>query len=280
LRSRALQGKAATQTDQSDRGQSGAGASLAWGVCPEGFTRLVDGEGNRLVVRQDQTQYVNFSLCVDGPAKVDGESHYYGRGTIRLRHLANGETAVIRRYLHGGALLRVTGAWFFTWPPRPFRELAITEELRRRGLRTVEVYAACISRPTGPFYRGWLITRQLPGAEDLWSALRSGLAERLGLERALEIAAESVAALHREGVYHADLNLKNILLRAEESSIAAYIIDFDKAKLLLGKLPPPLRTKNLARLERSVRKLDPERRFLTAAAWDRFMSCYHAACRS
>jgi len=122
-----------------------------------------------------------------------------------------------------------------------------------------------------------LITRQLPDAEDLWLALKTGLAERLDFDRVLRIVAESIAALHRQGVYHADLNLKNILIRAEGTDVAAYVIDFDKSKVFLDKLPAPLARKNLDRLERSVRKLDPERKFLPAEAWDRFVSYYHAA---
>ncbi len=253
------------------------GAKLIWGVSPEGFSRIVDQHGNRLVVRHDQIANIDFSLCTAEADKSDSEPRYYGRGAIRTQRLANGHTAVVRPYLHGGAFRRITRYWFFTWPPRPFRELSITEELRRRGLRTVEVYAACVSRPFGPFYRAWLITRQLPDAEDLGSALKSGFAERVGFERALRTVAESIAALHREGVYHADLNLKNILLRAEAADFAAYIIDFDKAKVFLGRLPAPFARKNLARLKRSARKLDPERKFLTAAAWDRLVSYYHAA---
>ena len=134
-----------------------------------------------------------------------------------------------------------------------------------------------MSRPFGPFYRGWLITRQLPDAEDLWSALKTGFAERLDFDRVLRIVGESMAALHRQGVYHADLNLKNILIRAEGTDVAAYVIDFDKSKVFLGKLPAPLARKNLDRFERSVRKLDRERKFLPAEAWNQFLSYYHAA---
>jgi 3-deoxy-D-manno-octulosonic acid kinase len=253
------------------------GAKLAWGVSPEGFSRVIDRHGNRLVVRQDQIANIDFSLCQADSDKSDCEPRYYGRGAIRTHGLANGYMAVVRPYFHGGAFRRITRYWFFSWPPRPFRELSITEELRRRGLRTLEVYAACVSRPCGPFYRAWLITRQLPDAEDLWSALKSGFVERVGFERTLRIVAESIAALHREGVYHADLNLKNILLRAEGADHAAYIIDFDKAKVFLGRLPASFARKNLARLKRSARKLDPEQKFFTAAAWDRFVSYYHAA---
>jgi 3-deoxy-D-manno-octulosonic acid kinase len=277
LKTRVLQTKRIAQTGYSLEVPGDTGAKLVWGVSPEGFERLVDGRGNRLLIRQDQLDYIDFSLFQSSPAKTAGESRYYGRGAIWLSQLANGETAVIRPYLHGGALRRLTGDRFFTWPPRPFRELAITEELRRRGLRTLEIYAACVSRPFGPFYRGWLITRQLSDAEDLWSALKTGLAERLDFDRVLRIVAESMAALHRQGVYHADLNLKNILIRAEGTDVAAYVIDFDKAKVFLGKLPAPLARRNLDRLERSVRKLDPERKFFPAEAWDRFVSYYHAA---
>jgi predicted Ser/Thr protein kinase len=115
----------------------------------------------------------------------------------------------------------------------------------------------------------------LSHAEDLWSALQSGLVDRVGLRVALQAVAESVRAMHREGVYHGDLNLKNILLRLENGAVAGYIIDFDKAKLFLGQLPPGLVKKNLDRLLRSARKLDPEQKYLPAGAWNEFVDLYH-----
>jgi Lipopolysaccharide kinase (Kdo/WaaP) family len=246
---------------------------LTWGALPEGFTKITDGRGHRLIVRQDRIADIDCSVCSDDPDPLE-HCGYRGRNALRALTLSDGETALIRRYQHGGFFRGLTGAWFFSWPPRPFRELAITEELRRRGLRTVEVYAACVGPTKGPFYRGWLVTRQLSHAEDLWSALQSGLVGRIGLRVALQAVAESVRAMHREGVYHGDLNLKNILLRLENGTVAGYIIDFDKAKLFLGQLPPELAKKNLARLLRSARKLDPEQKYLPAAAWNEFVSLY------
>jgi Lipopolysaccharide kinase (Kdo/WaaP) family len=247
--------------------------NLTWGALPEGFTKITDGRGHRLIVRQDRMADIDCSVCSDDREPLE-DCGYRGRSALRALTLPDGETALVRRYQHGGFFRALTGAWFFSWPPRPFRELAITEELRRRGLRTVEVYAACVGPTKGPFYRGWLVTRQLSHAEDLWSALQSGLVERVGLRTALQAAADSVRAMHREGVYHGDLNLKNILLRLENGAVAGYIIDFDKAKLFLGQVPRELAKKNLARLLRSARKLDPEEKYLPAAAWNEFVALY------
>jgi hypothetical protein len=249
---------------------------MTWGVLPTGFEKLSDGNGNRIIVRHGREGEIDFALCCSAGCGSDDSGHQ-GRGALRRLELSDGETALVRQYHHGGVFRNVTGRWFFTWPPRPFRELCITEELRRRGLRTVEVYAACVSRGYGPFYRGCLVTRELRDAEDLWSALQSSRVERLGWQPTMKAVAESVRALHREGVYHSDLNLKNILLRQEAGEVVSYIIDFDKAKLFLGKLRGELAKRNLDRLLRSVNKLDPERKFFPAPAWAEFLSFYHDA---
>lgn len=249
---------------------------LLWGAVPPGFDKLTDGKGIHMIVRQGLEGALDFSIC-HGDGQKTTESRYQGRGMLRTITLSGGEAALIRGYRHGGFFRAVTGSWFVTWPPRPFRELSITEELRRRGIRTVEVYGACVSRGVGPFYRGWLITKQLPEAEDLWSALRGGFVRRFGLDSTLRAVAESIWAMHAQGVYHQDLNLKNILVRPEAGHVGGYIIDFDKAKLFLGKLPAPLVKRNLDRLWRSVRKLDPEQKFLSAPAWQQLVGFYHDA---
>lgn len=253
--------------------------SLAWGAVPDGFAKIIDERGYRLLVREDHASQIDFSVCQDDIAHTESP-RYRGRGALALKKLCNGETVLVRRYRHGGFFRRVTGETFYTWPPRPFRELAVTEELRRRGLRTVEVYAACVSRPVGPLYRGWLVTKELSGAEDLWTALQSGWVERAGVDRTLRAVAEGIRAMHQQGVYHADLNLKNILVRVEESVLASYIIDYDKAKLVLGKLPVQLAERNLARLWRFARKHDPDGKVFSAAARETLHNFYHEAPRA
>ena len=243
-----------------------------WGALPNGFKKVTDSAGGYLAVREDRLEEIDTSICQVGR---DGAANgYYGRSALRAIRLKDGETALIRDYRHGGLLRAVTRGWFFTWPPRPFRELAITEELRRRGLPTVEVYAAGVQRLGGPFYRGCLVTRELSAARDLWAVLQEE-SNSEQLRSVVKAAADTVARMHREGVYHGDLNLKNILIRKFPDRFEGYIIDFDKAKLFLGNLPPVLAKRNLDRLLRSCRKLDPQRRYLSDASWKEFLNFYH-----
>ena len=249
---------------------------MLWGAVPGGFRRLTDNRDNYLIVRQDRADEIDFSICCN-PGVSAEQGRYHGRADLRVVRLGDGDTALVRSYRHGGLLRNYTGEWFFTWPPRPFRELAITEELRRRGLRTVEVYAACVHRIAGPIYRGWLITRELRESSDLWAAVQRDGAQHCGLRATLKAVAETLHRMHQEGVYHADLNLKNILVRFDGGAVHAYLIDFDKARLFLGRLPAALANKNLQRLQRSARKLDPERRFLSAELWNEFLDFYYGA---
>jgi tRNA A-37 threonylcarbamoyl transferase component Bud32 len=119
------------------------------------------------------------------------------------------------------------------------------------------------------------VTKELSAAQDLWAALQNGFVEKAGITTVLRAVADSVRLMHREGVYHGDLNLKNILLRSAPDGVHSYIIDFDKAIVVFGRLPAELVKKNLHRLLRSVRKLDPDRKYFTTAAWDEFVNLYY-----
>jgi hypothetical protein len=248
----------------------------SWGVIPPGFKKVVDGSGGLMVVREDVAGCLNLEECTRPNDKHASEGLvFHGRGGLRGLALANGETALIRPYRHGGLLRQLTGEIFVTWPPRPFRELVVTEEVRRRGIPTVEVYGACVKRSWGPFYRGWLVSRLLQGGQDLWTAVQDGGLHKLGASRVLKAVATSLRSLHREGVYHRDLNLKNILVRCEPEGVRGYIIDFDRAVLFFGDVPMPLARRNLSRLLRSVNKLDPTREYLSAGDWKRFVTSYY-----
>jgi tRNA A-37 threonylcarbamoyl transferase component Bud32 len=249
----------------------------AWGGIPPGFKKVADGRGGLMVIREDVEEFLTLEECTK-PNDQDQTDPvaFQGRGRLRALRLRNQHTALIRPYRHGGLFRHLLGESFFTWPPRPFRELAITEEVRRRGVPTVEVYAACVKRTWGPFYRGWLVTRQLTDSRDLWEAIQDGFIRNIGTKKVLAAVAVSLRGLHREGVYHRDLNLKNILVRREsDHHVRGYIIDFDKATLFLGEVPMTLVQKNLYRLLQSANKLDSKRVYISDDDWKCFVDSYH-----
>jgi 3-deoxy-D-manno-octulosonic acid kinase len=207
-------------------------------------------------------------------ADAADESAYHGRSKLRSVAIAAGENALIRAYRRGGMPRYLTADLFFTWPPRPFRELCVTEAARRRGVPTLEVLGACVERAGGPFYRGWLATRQLAGSEDLWAVLNGGAFSNEEKKEVIASAALAVRKMHRKGIFHADLNLKNILARREEKGIQCYVIDLDKAKLYSHGLSSSQANQNLRRLLRSVSKLHPGRVFLTMEDWELFLGRY------
>jgi hypothetical protein len=244
-----------------------------WGDLPEGFIKWAERE-HMVAVRADAAADPNLRDLLNGRSGGGEESRFHGRAKLSVLRMENGAGALVRRYCHGGALRYLTGDIFVTWPPRPLKELAITEEARRRGVPTVEILAAGIEQVWGPLYRGWLVTRELEGARDLWTVLQGGSCATTALLRAV---AHALRRMHRQGIYHGDLNLKNILIRREGDELKAYIIDFDKAGFFPGGVPAAKARRNLARLRRSIAKLDPERRYLSLGDWEEFVGFYREA---
>ena len=245
-----------------------------WGDLPEGFEKLRPAPDRLVAVRAAASADLNLECLVNGRSAGREDSGFHGRAKLALIRMENGAGALVRRYCHGGVLRHITGEIFSTWPPRPFRELAITEAARRRGVPTVEILAAGVDRVWGPFYRGWLITREIQGARDLWAALQEDSFARRAL---LEAAARVIRRMHRQGIYHGDLNLKNILIRREDGELKSYVIDFDKAKFFPGGVPAGKARRNLARLRRSIGKLDPQGRYLSGADWEDLVGLYRQA---
>jgi 3-deoxy-D-manno-octulosonic acid kinase len=179
----------------------------------------------------------------------------------------------MRRYLRGGFVRHFVQELYWGWLPRPLVELVYTEEIRQRGVPVVEVLGACIEWLGGFFYRGALLTREAYGFVNLWQWLNGG---PQGLERQEIICrvARTVKQMHNAGVDHRDLNLTNILVRWTEEEAEVCLIDFDRARLNAGPLGWRQRRKNLARLRRSLHKLDPFGRVSAAADVARFCRAY------
>ena len=176
-----------------------------------------------------------------------------GRGSAWRMELPGGLRVVVRLYRRGGLVARVVRETYLGPRPRPLHELAVTVEARRRGVPAPEVLGARVEG--GLVYRGALVTAEVPDARTLIDALRGapGARERGALAGR---AGGAVARLHDAGVYHADLNLTNLLV-APTSVQDVVVIDFDRARVSAGPLGARARRRNLARLARSLAKLDP-----------------------
>src|SRR3974377_1143275 len=94
-----------------------------WGEIPPGFSKVKAGHGRWFVVRDDKMGSINAEIC--RPGRASEASRFAGRSRLRALRLAQGDTALIRGYHHGGLLRAFTGSIFCSWPPRPFRELTI-----------------------------------------------------------------------------------------------------------------------------------------------------------
>ena len=176
-----------------------------------------------------------------------------GRTPLLSVLLESGEKVVVRPYSHGGLFRRFTRHLFLTGS-RSFQELALTEEIRSSGIPTVQPVGAVHCRTLPFFYRAFLLTLEIPGAEDLPHYLtRTGSSpspESLSEKReTIRSVGRLVQQFHRQGFYHRDLQLKNILV-AERTPL---LIDFDRCYRKKGLTIREM-TRNILRLDRSVEK--------------------------
>jgi 3-deoxy-D-manno-octulosonic acid kinase len=169
----------------------------------------------------------------------------------------------VRRSIRGGAIAFM-GDLHLGFAPRVIRELAVTSEARKRGVPAPEPIGAIIERIAPAIHRAALITRYIRGMT-LWELLRAE--EDVSVRSlAARTAREAIDAMHRAGIFHGDLNLHNLFVSTESEALKIAILDFDKARVHRAPLTPGLRRRNFARLARSIRKLDPERRYLDEEA--------------
>ncbi|MES1951278.1 3-deoxy-D-manno-octulosonic-acid kinase [Salinisphaera sp. S4-8] len=169
-----------------------------------------------------------------------------GRGAAYFLQGLDGEEWVLRHNRRGGALARVNHDRFLYTGlerARPIRELRLIATLCARELPVPRPIAARVTTHLG-LYRGDVITQRIPAAQPLADrladqALPSTAWQRLGAV---------LARFHSAGLWHADLNARNVLVDTQD---AFHLIDFDKARL---RAPGIWRQANLDRFHRSLTK--------------------------
>jgi|SRR5688572_21620749 len=214
-------------------------------------------------------------LLADVPlAAIDGAaaSGFAGRGRPLLLELG-GERLVAKAMLHGGLFGRLLADRFAGFE-RARALVELLTELAARGVATPPLAFARARRSPSGFFRLDLATRELAGVQDGLAFLRSRPHPRIRRE-AVRAAARVVRALHDAGVEHADLNVKNLLVRAgpPDSPIQAFVIDLEKSRRS-PRLEPAAAVRNLERLARSAEKLGLLGTHLSRADLVRFARAY------
>jgi 3-deoxy-D-manno-octulosonic acid kinase len=178
--------------------------------------------------------------------------------------LGDGLELFARRGRRGGLIASILSDVYFGITPRPLTELAVTIEARRRGIPVAEPMGAMIEWLSPVLYRGFFLTRAVRGMT-LWEFLKTD-DDPTVRTHVLGQARAAIDTMHDKGLFHADLNLHNLLVTQARDSFSIVVIDLDKSRLFDAPLSVAMRRANAARLMRSARKLDPSGKFLDVAA--------------
>ncbi len=182
-------------------------------------------------------------------ATQPGAEPMAGRATAWAAVLPPAIEVVVRRSRHGGALAALTGELFRA--PRAAHELAVSLRLSRLGVPTPKIVAYALYPAFAGLWRCDVMTQRLRGSDfpDAWRSA-AGDAPRMVI---LDALARLLRTLQDAGAFHADLNLKNVLIVPGARMPTAYALDVDRVqfgvrgdKLIAGR--------NFARVMRSAEK--------------------------
>jgi len=182
-----------------------------------------------------------------------------GRGGSVIVAPAVGQPRLlVRRCLRGGLPAKFVRGTYLGFSPRPFRELRVMKSLYERGAPVAEPYGAAVQWLFPGCYRGWLATRFIEGSCTLWKWLRDQTPPPAERRAVLEEVGQSIRKVRSLGVWHADLNLHNILI-VPAAAQRVVLIDFDRA----NEATDENISAELKRLRRSAHKLDPQGKIIT-----------------
>ncbi len=154
---------------------------------------------------------------------------------------------VLRHYFRGGLIGRlIHDQYLFLGleQTRAYAELKLLERLQGLRLPVPGAVAARVQRK-GLFYRADIIMEKIPDAQDAFHILQR---QSLNQEQWFSIGA-TIREFHRHNVYHADLNIHNIMIDQHQKS---WLIDFDRGAIRTHD--NSWQQSNLERLLRSLRK--------------------------
>jgi tRNA A-37 threonylcarbamoyl transferase component Bud32 len=170
------------------------------------------------------------------------------RGALRSFAWTSGREGLVRVCHRGGCVARlVRDNYLFV--NRPGREFEAHWRVERLGLPVPRILGVLWERH-GPWVSGALATEHLPGP-DLLAWLHGHGSGESDPKRAemMENVGAMVREMHRRGVWHADLQIKNIVI----ANGVPHVIDLDRA--VVGAVPGRIQcSRNLLRFRRSLQK--------------------------
>jgi len=225
---------------------------------------LIEQEKRAFIVKDDWKEKL-LSVGIADPdfflkQSLPKEENYFGRGALKIIALPGeeNERIVIRHFQRGGIIQKFIPDLYFG-ESRPLKELWVGCWAKEKGVPTADIVAACHNKVFGKLHQGDLVTREIKHGKDLATYLKE-LEQPLTKEKVLEKRSvikkvgALVRSMHEAGIFHGDLNLKNIILQTTDpQNIKGYLIDFDKS-FVKSHLKENLRTRNLLRLNRSTEK--------------------------
>ncbi len=188
-----------------------------------------------------------------------------GRGTTWMFRYQD-EQYVLRHYHRGGKAGPVLGdryGWQGKSRTRPAREAALLQMLTAHNIPAALPAAWRVLR-SGLFYRADLITVRIVGGISLGQVLRDTPMEA---SEWMQVGA-LLRRLHDLQVWHADLNVGNILRR---ESGEFFLIDLDRSRIRHGGF---WKSRNLQRLLRSCRKEQLQGMHFQEADFDALLQGY------
>lgn len=239
---------------------------------PDGYVRVKEGAANAVILAACAPAVDSILAersLYDWASTHAERREYAGRGpTFGVPLPECGVRVVVRRARHGGLLAPLLRDVYLP-PTRAPRELAMSLFLRRLGVATPAVIGY-VTYSAGPLLlRVDVMTTELPNAGDLgdFLAQTAARAERLEAWRA---TARLLQRLAQTGVWHPDLNAKNVLILppaagGDDAGSArpvhtAVVLDIDRVRLVVPG-DPQLVEANLERLLRSLRKRARDARY-------------------
>jgi 3-deoxy-D-manno-octulosonic acid kinase len=223
---------------------------------PAGFECIREG-GTTLVLRSDRAVALR-AAGVEDPDAAAGRAGtaartFRGRGAPVSFPVPGTDLRVVaRRYLRGG-LLRGLAGDLFPGAGRFLRELRVSADLLARGVPVPEPLGVVVRAVGAGAARGWFLSREVEGAEDLGEALARLPPGDPARRAALEAAGRAVRRLHDAGALHADLHVKNLLV--SRAGGEALVLDLDGTRFPAGGLTRDQRATQIRRLDRSLVKL-------------------------